>query len=132
MKRLVKIKEQPMKYFLIAVNTENRIPYGLNANRAVDVRYANRKMAYKIPNCCVMDMKIPMEVFFPDILTSPVLLVSETFARVIEIYRRATFFKTVYVIDFEQEMSVTYFMPFLEELDCLADVRWLRKAAYAT
>ncbi len=28
-----------MKYFLIAVKTENRIPYGLNANRAVDVRY---------------------------------------------------------------------------------------------
>lgn len=39
-----------MKYFLIAVNTENRIPYGLNANRAVDVRYANRKMAYKMRN----------------------------------------------------------------------------------
>ena len=66
-----------MEYFLVETDKKNRIPYGINVNRAVDIRFANRNMAYKIPNCCVVDMKTPMEVFFPDILTESFLMVSE-------------------------------------------------------
>ena len=36
-----------MKFFLTETNTRNRLPYGINANRAVDVRYANRKSSYR-------------------------------------------------------------------------------------
>ena len=57
-----------MKFFWVGTDKRNHIPYGINVNRAVDLRYANRMNAYRIPNCCVVDMKTPMEVFFPDIL----------------------------------------------------------------
>ena len=60
-----------MKYFLIETDKRNHISYAINANRAVDIRYANRTNAHKIPNCCVVDMKTPAEVFFPGILMEP-------------------------------------------------------------
>lgn len=110
-----------MRYFLIETDTGNHIPYGINANRAVDLRYANRKDAYKIPNCCVVDMKTPREVFFPDILTEPFLMVSKDAADVIEIYTPQTIFKTIYLLEAEREIHTTYFMPFVEEVECLSE-----------
>lgn len=109
-----------MKYYLVETDKRNHIPYGINVNRAVDLRYANRENAYKIPNCCVVDMKTPMEVFFPDILTDPFLMVSEEAAEVIEMYAPETIFKTIYLLEAGSEINVTYFMPFLEEVDCLS------------
>lgn len=110
-----------MKFFLIETNTRNRLPYGINANRAVDVRYANRKSSYRIPNCCVVDMKTPSEVFFPDIITEPFLMVSREVAEVIEMYTPETIFKTIYLLETESEINATYFMPFVEEVECLSE-----------
>ncbi len=110
-----------MKFFLIETNTRNRLPYGINANRAVDIRYANRKSSYRIPNCCVVDMKTPSEVFFPDIITEPFLMVSREVAEVIEMYTPETIFKTIYLLETESEINATYFMPFVEEVECLSE-----------
>ena len=110
-----------MKFFLTETNTRNRLPYGINANRAVDVRYANRKSSYRIPNCCVVDMKTPSEVFFPDIITEPFLMVSREVAEVIEMYTPGTIFKTIYLLETESEINATYFMPFVEEVECLSE-----------
>lgn len=110
-----------MKFFLVGTDTRNRIPYGINANRAVDLRYADRKNAYRIPNCCVVDMKTPREVFFPDILIEPFLMVSEEVADVVEMYTPRTIFKTIYLLETESEIHATYFMPFVEEIECLSE-----------
>ncbi|RKI80455.1 hypothetical protein D7V83_14170 [bacterium 0.1xD8-71] len=110
-----------MKFFLTETNTRNRLPYGINANRAVDVRYANRKNSYRIPNCCVVDMKTPSEVFFTDIITEPFLMVSREVAEVIEMYTPETIFKTIYLLETESEINATYFMPFVEEVECLSE-----------
>lgn len=110
-----------MKYFLIETDKKNHIPYAINANRAVDIRCANRANAYKIPNCCVVDMKTPAEVFFPGILMEPFLMVEEQAADVIEMYAPETIFKTIYLLEAESGVSAAYFMPFVEEVDCLSD-----------
>lgn len=110
-----------MKFFWIGTDKRNHIPYGINVNRAVDLRYANRMNAYRIPNCCVVDMKTPMEVFFPDILIEPFLMVSEEVADVMEMYTPKTFFKTIYLLETESEIHATYFMPFVEEVECLSE-----------
>jgi len=33
-----------MKYFLIETDEKNYIPYSINKNRAVDIRYVNKEM----------------------------------------------------------------------------------------
>lgn len=110
-----------MMYFMIETDEKNRIPYNINRNRAIDIRYANKANANKIPNCCIVDMQIPREVFYPDIMVSPLLLVSEIFAGVIAMYLPEVFFKTIYLLHYESGENQTYFMPFLEEIDCLSD-----------
>ena len=110
-----------MKYFLIETDKKNHIPYAINANRAVDIRYVNRANAYKIPNCCVVDMKTPAAVFFPGILMEPFLMVEDKAADVIEMYAPETIFKTIYLLERESGISATYFMPFVEEIECLSD-----------
>ena len=110
-----------MKYFLIETDKKNHIPYAINVNRAVDTRYANRANAYKIPNCFVVDMKTPAAVFFPGILIEPFLMVEKQAADVIEMYAPETIFKTIYLLETASGISATYFMPFVEEIECLAD-----------
>ena len=110
-----------MKYFLIETDKKNHIPYAINANRAVDIRYVNRANAYKIPNCCVVDMKTPAAVFFPGILMEPFLMVEDKVADTIEMYAPETIFKTIYLLERESGISATYFMPFVEEIECLSD-----------
>ncbi len=110
-----------IKYYLIDADAGNRIPYAINVNRTVDIRFANRKSAYKIPNACVVDMKIPREVFFPEILIEPFLLVNGQVADVIEMYAPKTIFKTIYLLETENETCAEYSMPFVEEIDCLSE-----------
>lgn len=110
-----------MKYFWLFMDKRNQIPYGINVNRALDIRYANRENAYKIPDCCVVDMKTPREVFFPNILTEPILMVCRKVAGVIEMYEPDTAFKTIYLLEYGSGIHRTYFMPFLEEVECLSE-----------
>lgn len=110
-----------MKYYLIETDPGNYIPYAINVNRAIDTRYANKENAHKIPDCCVVDMKTPMEVFFPDILISPFLMVSDTVAEVISMYSPETMYKSIYLLESETGLYADYYMAFIEELDCLSD-----------
>ena len=89
-----------MKYFLIDTDQKNHIPYSINRNRTIDIRYANRRHVNKIPDGCVVDMQIPMETFFPDLLTSPLLLTSRVFAEVINMYSPETLFRIIYLLDY--------------------------------
>lgn len=110
-----------VKYFLIETDERNHIPYAINTNKAIDLRYANRADAYKIADCCVVNMKIPMEVFFPDIVISPIFMVGEIVADVIQMYAPETFFKSIYLLEEESGIYADYVMPFIEEVACLAD-----------
>ena len=48
-------------------------------------------------------------------------MVSDTVADVMEMYAPDTSFKTIYLLEKETRMYQTYFMPFLEEADCLSE-----------
>lgn len=110
-----------MKYFLLEADKRNHIPYAIDKNRAIDIRYVNQENAYRIPNCSVVDMEVPLEVYFPGILSEPIFMVNEQCATVIEMYQPETIFKTVYLLQSESGMNATYFLPILESIECLAD-----------
>lgn len=110
-----------MYYFLLKTNKRNPVPYSINKNRAIDIRYINKENSYKIPNCSVVEMKLPSEAFLPDILSEPMFMVDERFAEVIEMYVPETIFKTVYLLHSESGIHKTYFLPILEDVECLSD-----------
>ena len=110
-----------MKFFLLGTDKGNHIPYSINKNRIIDIRYTDRRHSYKILDGCVVDMQLPMEAFFPDLLIGPLLLTSRVFANVIDMYVPGTIFKIVFLLEYESGVNAIYHMPFLEEVDCLSD-----------
>lgn len=109
-----------MNYYLLETEKGNAIPYSINKNRAIDIRYINQDSSYKIPNCSVVEMEVPGEVFFPGVISAPMFMVDREFAEVIEMYVPETIFKTVYLLNKESGMNATYFLPILEEIACLS------------
>lgn len=109
-----------MDFFLMETEKGNQIPYSINKNRVIDIRNINRENSYKIPNCSVVEMEVPREVFLPNVLFEPMFMVDRTFAEVIEMYIPTMIFKTIYLLNKKSGINKTYYLPILEEIDCLA------------
>lgn len=110
-----------MKYFLIETDDKNRIPYGINRNREIDVRLLNRENIDALPRWNMVDMSLPIEVFFPDILCKPFLLMSDDCIKTAMMYQSNIVYKGIKLWDRESGINVTYFLAILDELECMSD-----------
>lgn len=110
-----------MKYFTIEVDEESHVPYNINLSRAIDIRHLTRENIHKVKRWTLVDMALPMEVFFPDILCFPFIMVSETFLRTIILYYREVVYRSVKLWHRESGCSASYFIPILNEPDCLSE-----------
>lgn len=109
-----------MKYFLIKTDEKNKIPYNINKNRGIDIRLLTREMAHKIPFLNVVRMDFPKEGFLPDILSSPCILLTNICMEVVSMYDPDIPFKVVKAVDKKRGVNKTYFLPILEEIDCMS------------
>lgn len=110
-----------MKYFLIETDKTNLIPYGVNNNRAVDIRLINKNEYKKIPQWNVMTMDLPSEPLLPDLICSPCVLLSQMCMTAIQMYAPWIQYRMVKLWNRESGLNATYFIPILEEIDCLSD-----------
>lgn len=110
-----------MKYFLIETDDKNKIPYGINKNRAIDIRLLTREKFNTLPLWNVVEMDFPEEGFFPDIICSPFLLLSEECIKTVMMYQPDIIYKGVKLWDRNSGINATYFLTVLDELECLSD-----------
>lgn len=110
-----------MKYFLIETDDKNRIPYGINKNRAIDVRLLSREKLNTFPLWNVVEMNFPEEGFFPDIICSPFILLSEDCIKTVMMYQKDIICKGIKLWDRESGENATYFLTILDELECISD-----------
>lgn len=113
-----------MKYLLIETDEKNRIPYGINKNRAIDTRLLTRERFGKLPMWNVVEMNFPREGFFPDLICSPFLLLSDVFMETVMMYQPGTLRKGVKLWDRNSGINETYFLAVLDEPDCMSDHTW--------
>ncbi len=109
-----------MQYYLIETDERNRIPYKINKNRAVDIRMLSKEKIYKVPKWNVMEMDFPRDGFFPDMLCDPCILVSRCFMETLMMYQGEIPYRIVKVWERESGINETYFIPILEEVDCIS------------
>lgn len=72
--------------------------------------------------------------FYPDIMMSPVFMVSGAVRNVIEMYGKRVFYKEVFLLNQERNDGHIYYIPFLPVVDCLEcreSMRGERKREYA-
>lgn len=110
-----------MRYFLIETDETNKIPYSINKNRAIDIRLLTKEDVHKIPLWNVMTMNLPSEVFFPDIICSPCILLSKMCMTANEMYQPLVQYRMVKLWERESSVNATYYIPILDEVDCLSE-----------
>lgn len=110
-----------MKYYMLTQEEGNHIPYNINSNRGVDIRWINPDDINKIGRKNIMSMDIPMDVFFPDMLFDPCILVSKMCMKTILMYWSHIRYKSVKLLHLDTRTHATYFIPLLDEVDCISD-----------
>lgn len=110
-----------MKYFLIGMDEENKTPYNINKNRAIDIRMLSKENLNKLPLWNVLETDMPQEGFFPDIICRPFLLLSGKCVKTTVMYQPDILFKGVKLWDKKSGINATYFLTILDKLDCMSE-----------
>ena len=103
------------KYLTLVSQEGNPIPQIVNWYGKLDVRNVNRRDYKKIPSPLMLEMRSGMDVFYPDVMTSPVLMVSEEAMEVIRLYDSRMPFFFFALFDAAKEENVSYYCPVLAE-----------------
>lgn len=110
-----------MRYFLIETDEKNRIPYSINKSRTIDIRLLTKENFGKLPRWNIVEMDIPQEVFFPDVLCDPFLLLSEACIKTVMMYQQDILYTGIKLWNKESGLNRTYFLPVLDDLECMSD-----------
>ena len=102
-------------YLTLTAQKGNPVPQIVNWYGKLDVRNVNRKDYRKIPAPLMLEMRTGVEVVYPDIMTFPLLLVSEEAMEVILLYNKKMPFFFVALFDTLKEESASNYCPVLPE-----------------
>ena len=102
-------------YLTLTAQKGNPVPQIVNWYGKLDVRNVNRKDYRKIPVPLMLEMRTGVDVVYPDIMTFPLLLVSEEAMEVILLYNKKMPFFFVALFDTLKEESASYYCPVLPE-----------------
>lgn len=111
-----------MKYFLLETDKKiSQLPQIVQLHDKIDVRDIHRESAYKIAHRQLLTVKGDTDTFYPDIISTPVFLLSQGAKRVVEMYEPRTVWREAVLLDRKNEKVSQYFLPIFEEVDCLAE-----------
>ncbi len=110
-----------MEYFLIETDEKNRIPYNINKNHVIDSRMLTREKTGRLGMWNIVEMDLPMEVFFPDLICRPFIMVSDIILKTMLMYHPEIPYCGIKLWHKESGTNVSYFIPFLDEIDCLSE-----------
>lgn len=99
----------------------NPIPKIVNWYGKVDTRKLNRKEYRQLPPYFLLDMRVGMDILYPDILMEPVFLVSREMMELLVHYDDRIPFLFVALFGAERQESASYFCPVLEESNEVQD-----------
>ena len=108
-----------MEYFMI--ETGNRIPYNINKNHIIDSWMLTKEKLNKLPEWNVVEMNLPDEAFFPDIICSPFVLLSRVCIKTVLLYQPELPYKGIKLWEKESCEDRTYFLTVPDELECMSD-----------
>lgn len=112
---------EPMKYFMIVKAENNPFPEIVNWNRSLDVRLLCRQSYRSLPPFLMLDMRLDLDAYMPDILVSPFLLLSREAMETVILYDQELPFVFAALFDTKQGVCGSYYCPVPEDVDCIAE-----------
>lgn len=110
-----------MKYFFIETDDKNRIPYHINKNKSIDPRLLTKRDFAKLPLWNIVEMDFYNDGFYPDIICKPFILLSATCLETALLYQPDLLYKGIKLWNKSSGANATYFLVFLDELECMSD-----------
>ena len=111
-----------MRYFMLKQDERiTDMPYQQDLFEKIDLRHISASKAGLIPARTLIRLRPSKNTVFPDVLCNPVLLVTREMRDVIKVFDQYLVFRQVVCLDPENQMVQLYFMPMLEDIDCLSD-----------
>lgn len=111
-----------MDYFLLKQDKRyTNTPRLVDVFNKIDSRNINLLNAHKIEDLIIFNVKCDEESEFLDILDTQLFLISEKLKNIIEKFNRNIIFKIVPLIDLPHERQENYYLPIIEEIDCLSE-----------
>ena len=110
-----------MKYFVI--KQDERItdrPYPKDFYEKINVRHVAANTSELIQPRTLIHLNPSKHTVFPDILCTPVLLVTREMLDVIELFNDNIVYRQIVYLDTEHKLVQLYFMPLLDIVDCLS------------
>ncbi|BCJ93045.1 hypothetical protein acsn021_06140 [Anaerocolumna cellulosilytica] len=111
-----------MRYFLI--KTDRRVsdaPNIINWVSKINPAYLKVGSYYKIDNRTVLEIESNKNTVFTEIITFPFLLISKKIKEIIAKYEPTLKYKEIILLDSDNNLMQVYYMPILEEIDCLTE-----------
>ncbi|MCL2122230.1 MAG: hypothetical protein FWH28_08290 [Clostridiales bacterium] len=111
-----------MRYFVL--KQDDRItdmPYAIDFFEKIDVRSVSAAGAGAVPTRTLINIRPSGFTVFPDVLCSPVLLVTDEAKDVIQAFDEYLVYREVVYLDAKNESLQLYFMPMMEIVDCLSE-----------
>ena len=111
-----------MRYFVL--KQDERImdmPYPLGFREKIDVRHVSANLAGRVPARTAINIRPSEFTVFPDVLCTPVLLVTQEIKNVIDAFDEYIIYRQIVYLDSENQKAQLYFMPMLNAIDCLSE-----------
>lgn len=106
-----------MEYFVLKNQQGNPALQTAPLFGKLDVRKLTRKAYKELPKYLLLEMKTGVDIFYPDIITEPLLLVSKEALDVFQMYDSTLPFLFVVLFDVSKEESRPYYLPVVTEGD---------------
>ena len=110
-----------MRYFLM--NASKRVvdaPRIINWSEAIDTRNLKFGEYYKLPKRTLLRISPNKDGIFTEVITEPFLLFSKEVHDILLKYEPNMTFKQIVLLDQKYPKTAVYYLPVLEEVDCLA------------
>lgn len=108
-----------MEYYLLEVASEYYAPYPLKWYETFDVNAMKDGIPKDTSKQKIIFVKDDVQMVFTDIICTPCFMVSKTVRDTIWLYDSSIFFDHIILLSKEQRRSETYYIPILDEINCI-------------
>ena len=111
-----------MDYFLLKQDEEyTNAPVLMDVFNKIDIRNINLLKDHKIEDVVIFNVKCTDETEFLDVLDRDLFLISEEMKKIMGKYDPGILFKTIPLVDLAHERQENYYVPIVEDLECLSE-----------
>lgn len=111
-----------MKFYLLGTDAVySNYPKMKNWSGKMDSRNLNIHDAYKIPSRQLFMIQESENTVFTSIIDNPFPMISAEVREVFDLYEPHIIYKEVILLDSKYEKAGIYYLPILEEIDCLSE-----------